>query len=100
MASTVFKRILPTLNRVVIRKLEPQTKTASGIILQKSDTTNSFGTVIEVGPGLLNEEGKPIKLSVNVGDTVLLPDYGGVKVKLDNQELHLYKDSDILAIMK
>lgn len=100
MASTVFKRILPTLNRVVIRKLEPQTKTASGIILQKGDSANSFGTVVEVGPGLLNEEGKPMKLSVNVGDTVLLPDYGGVKVKLDNQELHLYKDSDILAIMK
>jgi len=85
MATTLFKRILPTLNRIVIKKIEPQTKTASGIILQKGGESNAYGTVIEVGPGLLNESGKHIKLSVNVGDTVLLPDYGGTKVKLDNQ---------------
>jgi chaperonin GroES len=85
MATTAFKRILPTLNRIVIKKLEPQTKTASGIILQKGGESNTYGTVIEVGPGLLNESGNHIKLSVAVGDTVLLPDYGGSKVKLDNQ---------------
>lgn len=97
--ATAFKRVLPTLNRILIRKLEPQTKTASGIILQKS-SDNNYGTVVEVGPGLLNEKGEHLKLAVNVGDTVLLPDYGGSKVKLDNQELFLYKDTDILAIMK
>lgn len=97
--STAFKRIIPTLNRIVVKKLEPQTKTASGIILQKGGD-NNYATVIEVGPGLVNDDGKPIKMSVNIGDTVLLPDYGGTKVKLENQELFLYKDSDILAIMK
>lgn len=81
MATTAFKRLLPTLNRILIRKLEPQTKTASGIILQKGGD-NNYGTVVEVGPGVLNEKGEHIKLSVTVGDTVLLPEYGGTKVKL------------------
>lgn len=48
-----FKRLLPTLNRILIRKIEPQTKTNSGIILQKPDG-NHYATVIEVGPGSLN----------------------------------------------
>lgn len=99
MATTAFKRVLPTLNRILIKKLEPQAKTASGIILQKGGD-NNYGTVIEVGPGLLNEQGTHLKLAVNIGDTVLLPDYGGTKVKLENQELFLYKDTDVLAIMK
>lgn len=99
MASTAFKRILPTLNRILVKKIEPQSKTASGIILQKTGD-NLYGTVVEVGPGLTNEEGKQLKMAVNVGDTVLLPDYGGTKVKLENQELFIYRDTDILAIMK
>lgn len=100
MATTVFKRVLPTLNRILVKKIEPQTKTASGIILQKGGESNLYGTIVEVGPGLVNEKGQNIKLSVNVGDVVLLPDYGGTKVKLENQELFLYRDTDILAIMK
>ncbi len=82
MATTLFKRALPTLNRILVKKLEPQTKTASGIILQKANETNTFGTVVEVGPGLVDEHGKHIKVSVSVGDTVLLPEYSGTKLKL------------------
>lgn len=94
-----FKKLLPTLNRILIKRLEPQTKTASGIILQKPDG-NSYATVVEVGPGNLNDKGEHIKLIVKKGDTVLLPDYGGVKVKLNNEEFFIYKDSEILARME
>lgn len=79
-----FKRLLPTLNRILIKRLEPQTKTSSGIILQKPDA-NHYATVVEVGPGSLNDKGEFIKLTVQKGDTVLLPDYGGVKVKLGSE---------------
>lgn len=79
-----FKRILPTLNRILIKKTEPQTTTSSGIILQKAET-NHYATVVEVGPGKLNEKGEYVKLCVQKGDTVLLPDYGGIKVKLGNE---------------
>lgn len=91
-----FKRLLPTLNRILIKKMEPQTKTTSGIILQKPEG-NHYATVVEVGPGNLNEKGELVKLTVQKGDTVLLPDYGGVKVKLGNDEYFIYRDSDILG---
>lgn len=67
-----FKKILPLLNRIVIRKLEPATKTASGIIINKPDTTN-YGVVLEAGPGAYDMNGKTVPISVKVGDTVLLP---------------------------
>lgn len=91
-----FKRILPLLNRIVVRKLEPQTKTSSGIILSKTDST-SYGVVIEAGPGQYSDNGQLIPLSLKVGDNVLLPEFGGQKIKLNDQELYIYKDSEIIA---
>jgi chaperonin GroES len=92
-----FKRILPLLNRIVIRKLEPQTKTTSGIIISKVDSAASYGVVIEAGPGSYDVNGKITPLSVKIGDTVLLPEFGGQKVKLSDQELFIYRDTDIVA---
>jgi chaperonin GroES len=94
-----FKKILPLLNRIVVRKLEPQTKTASGIIINKPDTAN-YGVVLEAGPGAYDVNGKVLPVSVKVGDQVLLPEYGGQKVKLGEQELFIYKDTDIIARME
>jgi chaperonin GroES len=94
-----FKKILPLLNRIVVRKLEPQTKTASGIIISKPETT-SYGVVLEAGSGAYDMNGKLIPLSVRVGDTVLLPEFGGQKVKLNDQELYIYKDIEIVGTMQ
>jgi chaperonin GroES len=91
-----FKRILPLLNRIVVRKIEPQTKTTSGILINKSESVN-FGVVVEAGPGSFDSNGKVIPLSVKVGDSVLLPEYGGQKIKLNDQELFIYKDVEIIA---
>ena len=93
---SAFKKILPLLNRIVIRKLEPQTKTASGIIVSKPDTA-SYGVVLEAGPGVHDNNGKLVVTVVKVGDTVLLPEYGGQKVKLNDQELFIFRDSEIVA---
>jgi chaperonin GroES len=71
--SANFKRILPLLNRIVVRKVEPELKTQSGIILQKSSESLSYGVVLETGPGNYDSNGKILPLSVKVGDTVLLP---------------------------
>ena len=79
-----FKKLLPTLNRVLVKRIEPQTKTTSGIILQKPEG-NHYATVVEVGPGSLKDNGETLKMSVKKGDTVLIPDYGGIKVKLENE---------------
>ena len=94
--SANFKRILPLLYRIVVRKVEPEAKTKSGIILQKPDSLN-YGVVLEAGPGAHDNNGKQIPMSVKVGDTVLLPEFGGSKIKLNEQELLIFKDTDIIA---
>ena len=96
-----FRQLKPLANRVVIKKVVAETKTKSGIILtsaSKGDQLNQ-GTVIAVGPGRL-ENGQIQPVNVNVGDIVLLPEYGGAKVTLaDDQELYIYRDEDIMGTL-
>ncbi len=91
-----FKRIFPLLNRIVVKKAEQQTKTASGIIVSKAETA-SHGVVIEAGPGGYDQKGRLVPLAVKVGDRVLLPEFEGLKVKLDGQELYIYRDTDMVG---
>ncbi|KAF5745195.1 10 kDa chaperonin-like [Tripterygium wilfordii] len=81
------KRLLPTLNRVLIEKIVPPTKTNAGILLPEKSSKLNSGKVVAVGPGGRDREGKVIPVSVKEGDTVLLPDYGGTEVKLGEKEL-------------
>lgn len=94
---SAIKRILPLLNRIVVRKVEAQTKTASGIIVNKGVDSAETGVVIEAGPGSFDSNGKVVPMSVKVGDRVLLPEYGGQKVKVAEQELFIFRDSDIVG---
>lgn len=97
--SQAFKRLLPSMNRILIKKSEPIKKTASGIILSKGDTIN-IGEVAAVGPGSFDDKGSRIPLAVKVGDTVLLPDYSGSKVELTDGEYYLYRDTDVLGVLE
>lgn len=96
---SAFKKILPLMNRIVVRKIEPQSKTTSGIILSKPDS-QTYGVILEAGPGVHDNLGKLIPLTVRVGDTVMLPEMGGQKVKLGEQELFIYRDTEIIAKME
>ena len=82
----LFKTIRPMLNRVVIKKAEAITKTKGGIILTsgKEEKLN-YGTVIAIGPGKSLENGQTRETMVKVGDTVLLPEYGGSKIMLADE---------------
>lgn len=96
-----FKSLKPLLNRVLVKKAEPITKTAGGILLpeNKSEQLN-FGTVVAVGPGRQLDNGQLKSISVKAGDVVLLPEYGGSKVTLaDEQELYIYRDDDIIGTL-
>ena len=96
-----FKTLRPLLNRVVVRKAEAISKTKGGIILTsgKEEKLNQ-GTILAVGPGKTLENGSVRKTMVNVGDTVLLPEYGGSKVILaDEQEVFIYRDDDIMGTL-
>ncbi|XP_061366309.1 10 kDa chaperonin, mitochondrial-like [Gastrolobium bilobum] len=94
------KRLIPSFNRVLIEKIVPPSKTSAGILLPEKSSQLNAGKVIEVGPGARDKAGNLIPVSVNKGDHVLLPDYGGTQIKLDDKEFHLFRDEDILGILR
>ena len=97
--SAAIKRLLPLFDRVLIKKADAVTQTKGGIVIpEKAQAKVLKGTVVAVGPGSRNQNGDIIPLQIKVGDDVLLPEYGGTKVELEeNQEYHLFRESDILA---
>ncbi|GLV38763.1 uncharacterized protein CBL_05761 [Carabus blaptoides fortunei] len=99
MASQFAKKLIPLLDRVLIQRAEAVTKTKGGIVIpEKAQAKVLKGTVIAVGPGGRNNNGEHVPMSIKVGDTVLLPEYGGTKVELEqDKEFHLFRESDILA---
>ncbi|KAL5553424.1 hypothetical protein UlMin_040825 [Ulmus minor] len=93
------KRLIPTLNRVLVEKIIPPSKTSAGILLPEASTQINSGKVVAVGPGTRDKSGNLIPVAVNEGETVLLPDYGGTQVKLAEKEYYLYRDEDILGTL-
>ena len=92
--------IKPLGDRVVLKVLEAEEKTASGIVLP--DTAKEKpqqGKVLAVGPGRFGEDGKLMPMSVKDGDTVLFAKYAGTEVKYGGEELLILKESDLLAIV-
>ena len=97
-----FKSVIPLLNRVLVRKLVPEAKSAGGIILSEKSLEKEarIGVVISVGPGVVSESGKVIPVSVRVGDHVLLPEYQGIKLPVSEEnEFLIYKDTELLAVL-
>ncbi|XP_057468349.1 10 kDa chaperonin, mitochondrial-like [Actinidia eriantha] len=94
------RRLIPSLNRVLVEKIIPPSKTNAGILLPEKTTKLNSGKVVAVGAGSCDRDGKLIPVSVKEGDTVLLPEYGGTEVKLGEKEYHLYRDDDILGILQ
>jgi len=92
--------VKPLADRVVVRPLDREEKTASGIVLP--DTAKEKpqeGEIIAVGPGRF-EDGKRIELEVKVGDKVIFSKYSGTEVKIDEDEVLILRESDILAIVE
>ena len=92
--------IKPLGERVVVKVLESEEKTKSGIVLP--DTAKEKpqkGTVLAVGPGKVLDNGQKLPLEVKVGDKVLFAKYAGTEVKLDETEYMVLKETDILAII-
>lgn len=93
-----IKSIVPLLDRVLIQRFKPETKTASGIYIpEKNAEKLSRGTVIAVGPGFVDSNGNTVKPHVQPGDSVLLPAFGGSVVKVGEEQVELFRDSEILA---
>jgi chaperonin GroES len=91
----------PLHDRVVVRRIEQDTKTAGGIIIP--DTAKEKpqeGEVIAVGPGARDESGKPVALDVKAGDRVLFGKWSGTEVKIDGVEYLIMKESDIMGVLE
>ncbi|EFX84688.1 10 kDa heat shock protein, mitochondrial-like [Daphnia pulex] len=93
-----LKRFIPMFDRVLIERAEALTKTRGGIVIpEKAQQKVLKGTVVAVGPGSRTDKGDLVPLAVKVGDNVLLPEYGGTKVEIEDKEYHLFRESDLLA---
>ena len=91
----------PLHDRVVVRRIEAEEKTAGGIIIP--DTAKEKpqeGEVIAAGPGARNEQGQLVPLEVKAGDRILFGKWSGTEVKIDGEELLIMKESDIMGIIE
>jgi chaperonin GroES len=90
----------PLGDRVVIRRVEEESKTKGGIIIpDKAKEKPQEGEVIAVGPGARDESGKRIAIDVATGDRILFGKWSGSEVKIDGEELLIMKESDILGVL-
>src|SRR3546814_13376908 len=88
----------PLHDRVAIRRIEEDEKTAGGIIIPDTAKEKpSQGEVLAVGPGARNDKGELIAPDVKVGDVVLFGKWSGTEVKIDGQDLLIMKESDIMG---
>ena len=93
-------KIKPLFDRVLIKQVEAQETTKSGIVLPgKSQEKPQEAEVLAVGPGGV-VDGKEVKMQVKVGDRVIYSKYSGTEVKLGDDELIIVKQNDILAIIE
>lgn len=93
-------KITPLHDRVLVRRLEEDSKTAGGIIIPDSAKEKpTKGEIVSVGQGCRDESGKVVPLCVKEGDTVLFAKWGGTEVKFDGEEFIIMKESDILGIV-
>ena len=91
----------PLHDRVIIKRLDQESKTASGIIIPDAAAEKpDQGEVLAAGPGKRDESGKLNALDVKVGDRVLFGKYAGQTVKVDNEELIVMREDDIMAVVQ
>ena len=91
----------PLGSRVVVEPLEQEEITPGGIVLPETAKEKpQKGTVLSVGPGDRDENGKRISMDVTVGETVLFATYGGTEIKIDGKKLLILRESDLLAIVE
>lgn len=94
-------QVKPLQDRVLVKRVEEETKTAGGIIIPDNHTEKpSQGEVIEVGPGYRNKDGSFSSLTVRKGDRILFGKYSGTDVKVAGTEFLIMKEDDILGVIQ
>jgi chaperonin GroES len=102
LAANISEKIIPLNDRLVVKRLEAEDKTKSGIIIpDNAKEKPSQAEVLAVGPGKWNEDGDArVSMSVKVGDKVLFGKWAATEVKIDGEELLVLKEDEVIAILK
>lgn len=91
----------PLHDRVVVKRVDAETKTAGGIIIPETAAEKpQQGEVVAVGPGARDDSGKVVALDLKKGDRVLFGKWSGTEVKIDGQDLLIMKESDIMGVLE
>lgn len=94
-------KLRPLSDRVIVKRLENETKTASGIVIPDTASEKpDQGEVVSVGPGKLDDKGNKLPMSVKAGERVLFGKYSGQTVKVDGNELLVMREDDIMAVIE
>jgi chaperonin GroES len=94
-------KLRPLHDRVIVKRLENETKTASGIVIPDNAAEKpDQGEVLAVGPGKRNDKGDFVALNIKVGDRVLFGKYSGQTVKVDGDELLVMREEDLFAVIE
>ncbi len=94
-------KIRPLNDRILVKRLEEEGKTAGGIIIPDSAKEKpAEGEIVAVGPGKLNDAGERVAMDVKEGDRVLFSKYGGTDVKLDGEDYLIMREDDILGVIQ
>jgi chaperonin GroES len=90
----------PLHDRVVVRRIEVDEKTAGGIIIPDTAKEKPMeGEVVAVGPGARNEQGQLVPLDLKAGDRILFGKWSGTEIKIDGEELLIMKESDVMGVL-
>ena len=94
-------KIRPLNDRILVKRLEGEEKTAGGIIIPDSAKEKpAEGEIVAVGPGKLNDNAERVAMDVAVGDRVLFSKYGGTEVKLDGEDFLIMREDDMLGVIQ
>eukprot|EP01087_Luapelamoeba_hula_P024546 TRINITY_DN938_c0_g1_i1.p1 TRINITY_DN938_c0_g1~~TRINITY_DN938_c0_g1_i1.p1 ORF type:complete len:104 (+),score=17.87 TRINITY_DN938_c0_g1_i1:68-379(+) len=94
------RNLVPLLDRILIRKAPTQTSIGGIVLPESAQRKTNIGEVIAAGPGGRRQDGTSVPMSVKVGDHVLLSEYGGTQIEVNDEELFVYHESDILGVFK
>ena len=94
-------KLRPLQDRVIVRQSEAEEKTKSGIVLPDAAKEKpTKGKVVSVGPGKLDDNGKPMELGVRVGDEVYYGKYSGTDVEVNGEKFVILRESDLLGVLE
>jgi chaperonin GroES len=99
--SSISMKFRPLHDRVVVKRVDAETKTAGGIIIPETAAEKpQQGEVVAVGPGARDDSGKVVALDLKSGDRVLFGKWSGTEVKIDGADLLIMKESDIMGVLE